>query len=77
MHALTAPLITDGCEGVAAVLTVRLCASDEPHALFAVTEIVPPDDDGVTVMEAVADVPDHPEGKVHVYEVAAELDTTE
>ena len=41
-----------------------------PHVLLAVTEIVPAEAPVVVEMLVEVEVPDHPEGKVHVYEVA-------
>ena len=46
-------------------VTARLCAELDPHELFAVTEILPLNEDGVTVMEFVVDDPVQPEGSVH------------
>ena len=42
----------------------------EPHALLAFTETVPPVDPAVVVMDVDVELPDQPEGNVHVYEVA-------
>ena len=42
----------------------------EPHELFAVTEIVPPLAPAVAVIDSELEVPLHPDGNVHVYEVA-------
>ena len=44
----------------------------EPHELFAVTEIVPPVTPTVVVIEVEVELPLHPDGNVHVYEVAPE-----
>ena len=41
-----------------------------PQELFAVTDIVPPEVLGVPVIDDVVELPDQPEGKVQVYEVA-------
>ena len=42
----------------------------EPQELFAVTEIVPPFAPGVAVIDVEAELPLHPDGNVHVYDVA-------
>jgi hypothetical protein len=42
----------------------------EPHELFAATEIFPPFAPGVTVIDVEPELPLHPVGKVHVYDVA-------
>jgi hypothetical protein len=42
----------------------------EPQVLLAITEIVPPPEPGVAVIDAEAELPIHPDGNVHVYEVA-------
>ena len=54
------------------VLTVMLnvCAADEPHVLFAFTVIFPLVDPAVVIIDVVVEVPDQPEGKVQVYDVA-------
>jgi hypothetical protein len=58
---------------------VRLIVAAEldPQALSAVTEIFPPLASGVTSIEFDVDVPAHPEGSVHVYEVAPATAATE
>ncbi len=50
--------------------TVKWLADEEPHALFAVTDIVPPAVPAVVVMLLVVEVPLQPLGKVQVYDVA-------
>lgn len=47
-------------------MTANAWAAEEPHALFAVTEIVPPAEPTVAGIEFVADVPDHVAGNDHV-----------
>lgn len=42
------------------------CAGEAPQTLFATTEIVPPFAPGMTVIEFPVELPDQPEGKVHV-----------
>lgn len=66
MHATAFPLIAEGVEGVVPAVTESVRAAEAPQLLFAVTEIVPPDEDGVAAIVLIADVPDHPEGNVHV-----------
>ena len=46
----------------------------EPHELFAVTEIFPLLAPAVAVIEVEFELPLHPDGKIHVYEVAPETD---
>ena len=46
--------------------TFSVCATLLPQVLFAVTEIVPPLLPVVVVIDVVAEVPVHPDGKVHV-----------
>jgi hypothetical protein len=65
------PLITPGVTGVAdETVTVKVCTPDEPHALFAFTEISPPVAPTVALMVVFVDVPVQPEGSIHVYDVA-------
>ena len=42
----------------------------EPHELFAVTEIFPLFAPGVAVIDVEPELPLHPDGNVHVYDVA-------
>lgn len=44
----------------------RVCACEDPHALFAVIVMFPPKAPAVIVIEFVVEDPVHPEGKVHV-----------
>lgn len=50
-------------------VTARLVAVAEPQALVGTTEIVPPVELAVALIELVVDEPVHPEGNVHIYEV--------
>ena len=62
-----------GAAGAAALtVTGNVLAVLVPQELVAVTEISPFAAEVVaeTVMEFVVDVPVHPEGKIHVYDVA-------
>ena len=53
--------------------TLKLLLSLDPQSLLAVTEMVPPLGPVVVVIELLVDEPVHPEGKLHVYDVAAWL----
>ena len=46
--------------------TLSVFAGPVPQALFAATEIVPPDEPTVAVMEVEVELPVHPDGRVHV-----------
>jgi hypothetical protein len=46
----------------------------EPHVLVAVTEIVPPFEPGVAVIDADVELPLHPDGNDQIYEVAPATD---
>jgi hypothetical protein len=50
--------------------TDSVCADEDPHPLLAVTVIFPLLLPAVTVIEFVVELPDHPWGIVHVYDVA-------
>ena len=67
---LAVPLIVPGVAGAGATVTASICAVELPQLLFATTEIVPLNVPEVAVMLLDVDVPDHPLGNVHVYEVA-------
>lgn len=57
-------------------LTLFDCVGPEPQLLFADTYIVPPFKPTVTLMDVVEELPLHPDGSVHVYEVAPLIDET-
>ena len=61
---------TLGEVGVGFAETLNIRMMPEPHALFAATEIFPLPAPAVAVIDVVAELPLHPEGKVHVYEAA-------
>jgi hypothetical protein len=46
----------------------------DPQVLLAVTEIVPPLEPGIAVIDVDVELPLHPDGSVHVYEVALVTD---
>ena len=60
------PLIVPGVAGMLLTVIALVCAADEPQALFAFTVILPLEDPTVVVIEVEVEVPDQPEGKVHV-----------
>lgn len=55
-----------GVAGIELTVTAKVCAVDEPQPLFAVTETFPLVELAVVVMLVVVDIPDQPEGNVHV-----------
>jgi hypothetical protein len=72
---LVGPLILPGVAGIAVLTTIlKVCAGDVPQLLFAVTVMFPLVVLAVAVMEFVAELPLHPPGNVHVYEVAPGTD---
>ncbi len=60
------PEMAPGVEGVLLTATTKVAAAEEPQALFAVTETVPPVSPAVALMLVVVLVPDHEPGKVQV-----------
>ena len=62
--------IVPGCPGSADTVTLKVLAAPEPQALFAVTEILPLLAPAVAVIDVEFELPLHPDGKVHVYDVA-------
>jgi hypothetical protein len=46
--------------------TLKVLVAPLPHALFARTDIVPPELPAVVLIEVELDEPDHPEGSVQV-----------
>ena len=64
------PLIGPGCGSIVDTDILIVLDVPEPQALFAKTEILPPVAPTVTDIETEVEVPLHPEGRVHVYEVA-------
>ncbi len=64
------PPIDPGCAGVVDTVTLCVLARLVPHVLPAVTEMVPPVEPAVALIDTVVELPLHPEGKVQVYVVA-------
>ncbi len=64
------PPIDPGCAGVVDTVTLCVLPALVPHELLAVTETLPPDEPAVALIDVKVGVPLHPEGKLHVYEVA-------
>ena len=60
------PEIVPGCVGTGETVTDKVLGVLLPQLLFAVTEIVPPELPAVAVMEVDVELPDQPEGKVHM-----------
>ena len=63
-----------GCAGRAVTETLNVRGVPEPQELLAVTEIVPPLEPGVADIDVEEELPLHPVGKVHVYELAPVTD---
>jgi hypothetical protein len=59
-----------GCTGMGVTVTDFVCAIPVKQEFTACTEIVPLAALGVTVIDVVVEVPFHPAGSVHKYEVA-------
>jgi hypothetical protein len=67
VHALPAWEIEPGVVGAEeSTVIVNVWANELPHALLAVTEMLPPDVPAVVVILAVVDISVHPPGSVHV-----------
>ena len=64
------PVIAADCAGIELDVTARVCAVLLPQALSAVTIMFPLPVPVVALMLLVVDVPVHPEGIVHVYDIA-------
>jgi hypothetical protein len=56
------PLILPGVVGIVFTVILIVCAVEEPHALIAVTEILPPVEPAVVTIEVEVELPDQPEG---------------
>lgn len=55
-----------GIAGAVIIVTASVCADEEPHELFAVTVMFPPEEPAVALIELEVDAPVQPEGNVHV-----------
>ena len=66
LQAVAGPLMAAGVAGTLPMLTASVCVDELPQLLLAITVILPPDDEGVTVMLLVVEVPVQPLGKVQV-----------
>ena len=55
-----------GADGAEPMVTAKKLAPEVPQLLPAVTEILPPDEEGVTVMLFVVELPLQPPGSDHV-----------
>ena len=69
-HTLALPLIAPGCDNAAPDVTANVLAALLPHEFTATTEMLPEPEPAVVVIDVVVDVPLHPDGNVHVYDVA-------
>jgi hypothetical protein len=68
-----APVMVPGVPGTDDdTVMLKLCTALLPQELLAFTVIVPLVEFVVVVIEFVVEVPVHPEGNVHVYDVAPE-----
>ena len=74
---LSTPVIAPNVPGGEASVTASVCGELFPQKLSAVTEILPCPVPSVACMLLVVEVPLHPVGKVHVYEVAPLTAVTE
>lgn len=64
------PEIVPDVVGIVFTVIAKFCAEEDPHALVAITEIVPLLASAVAEIELVVDVPLQPLVKVQVYELA-------
>ena len=69
-HTPLCPVIGPGVAGALLIVTARILAAELPHVPLAVTDTVPPVEFVVAMILVVVDVPAHPDGSDHVYEVA-------
>lgn len=70
------PVIAPAVAGKAVTVTLRLEAALLEQLLLATTETVPPVALAVAVIVFEVEVPVHPAGNVHVYDVAPETNAT-
>lgn len=64
------PVMLPGWAGTLETDTDKFCAGEDPHELFAITLMVPPVLPTMATIVLADEVPVHPEGRVHVYELA-------
>jgi hypothetical protein len=64
------PVMLPGWSGIVVTNTLKVRAELVLHELLAVTEMVPPLVPAVTSIDVVPELPVHPGGKVHEYDVA-------
>ena len=69
-HTVLLPVMAAGCAGAAFTPTAKVCAVLLPQAPLATTVMLPPVAPAVALMLTPVDVPVHPPGSVHVYDVA-------
>ena len=55
-----------GCDGVGETVTASVCGADVPHALLAVTVMLPLVALAVVFIEVVVELPVQPEGNTQV-----------
>ena len=77
LHTAVGPVIVPGTTGVPLGATANTLWADVPQALLAVTVTLPAVALVVAVMLVAADVPVHPPGSVHAYDVAPGIAATE
>lgn len=65
IQALEFPIMLPGVAGIAVLVTLKLAVALLPHALFALTLMVP-ETPVLALMLDVLELPDQPEGKVQV-----------
>ena len=63
-------MIVPGVEGTEFTVTAKVAEEELPQVLLAMIETVPPPEPAVVLILLVVDVPVHPPGSDHVYEVA-------
>ena len=71
------PAITDGCAAIASGMALSVCAAPVPHPFEGVTEILPAEADGITVILLVPcpETTVHPVGNVQLYVIPFTLVT--
>jgi len=69
-HGVVLPVTAPGCPGADWTVTPRVRGVPGPQELAALTVTVPPVAPTVAVMVVPVELPDHPNGNSHVYEVA-------